>query len=99
MVVVQTLLDTCHKFADDDGFAFLHGCKIEGNILCCDSVFLRVRGIVKLLRAIEERFGRNTTYIEARTTERILLKKNHVFTCLGGLLRCGITRRTATYYG
>ena len=95
MLIIQPLLDTRNEFSNHDGLAFLHGCKIEGDILCCNSVFLRVGRIKILLRAVEQRFGRNTSHIQTRASERILLKEHHIFACLRGFFSSCITRRAA----
>ena len=81
MFIIQPLLDSRNKFANDDGLAFLHGAKIERYILCRHTIFLRVRSIKILLRTVEQRFGRNTSHIQTRAAKRILLKEHHIFAC------------------
>ena len=98
MFVIEALLDTGNEFAHDDGLAFLHGRKIEGDVLCRDTVFLRVRSIIVLLGTVQQGFGWDTTYIEARTAYGVLLKEHDVFTGFRSLLCSSITRRSAAYY-
>ena len=95
MFVIQPLLDTRNEFTYNDGLAFLHGAKIKRHVLCRYTVFLRVGGIKILLRAVEKRFGRNTSHIETRASERGLLKEHHIFACLRGFFSSCIARRAA----
>ena len=95
--VIQTLLDARYQFAHHNGLALLHGSKIERYVLCRYTVFLCVRRIIILLRAIQERFGRNTAYIQTRTSYSVLLEEHHIFTGFRGLLCCCIARRTSAY--
>ena len=81
MFIIQPLLDTRNEFADDDGLAFLHGAKIKRHLGCRHTIFLRVGRIKILLRAVEQRFGRNTSHIQTRAAKRILLKEHHIFAC------------------
>ena len=99
MFVVQALLDTCHQFAHDDGLAFLHGCEIKHDILRRHTIFGCVSRVIVLLRTIEERFGRNTTYVEARTAYGVLLKQHDIFACFRGFFGGSVTGRAATDYG
>ena len=99
MLVIEALLDTGYEFAHDDGLTLLHGAKIKGHVLSRHTVFLRVRSIVILFGAVQERFGRNTTYVEAGTAYSVLLKEHYIFTGFGSLLCGGIARRAATYNG
>ena len=99
MFVIKTLLDAGDQFADHDGFAFLHGGEVKGDVLCCHTVFLRVRRVIVLFGALQERLGRDTTYIEARTAYGILLKEDDVFTGFTCFLGCRVSGRTAAYDG
>ena len=99
MLVIEAGFDTGYEFAHDDGLAFLHSRKIKRHLGSRHTVFLRVRGIVILLSAVQKRFGRNTSYIETGTAYSVLLKEHYIFTGFGSLLCGGIARRSATYNG
>ena len=99
MFVIKTLLDAGDKFANHDRLAFLHGCKIEGHVLCGYPVFLRVRSVIILFGAVEQGLSRDTTYIEARTAEGGLLKEHYIFACFGSFFSSRVARRAAANDG
>ena len=63
--VIEALFDAGYEFANDDGLAFLHCSKIEGHVFSRYTIFLCVRSVIVLFGTVQERFGRNTTYVQA----------------------------------
>ena len=96
MFIIEPLFDTGNEFTDDDRFAFLHRRKIVLHVLCRHSVFLRMRRVIVLFGAIQKRLGRNTTHIQAGSSNRILLKKHYIFTGFGGFFCRCISGRTSS---
>ena len=98
MLVIEALLDAGYEFADNDGLAFLHGGKIEGDVGRGHAVLGSVGGVVVLLGSVQKRFSRNTTDIEAGTADGVLLKENDIFAGFGGFFGSCVSGRAASYY-
>ena len=97
MLVVQALTNTCHQLAHNDSLALLHGGEVVGHTAGSHAVFLRVRGVVILLGAVQERFGRYATYVQACAAESSLLKQDHILAGFGCEFGCRVSGRTAAY--
>ena len=97
MLVVHALTNACNQLAHDDGLAFLHGCEIKGYAAGSNTVLLRVRSVIILLGAVQERFGRDTTYIEACAAKGSLLKQDNILAGFGCEFGCRVSGRTAAY--
>ena len=99
MLVIEPLFDSGYEFANDDGLAFLHSRKVKGDVLCRHTVFIRVRSVIVLLGAVQQRFGRNASDVQARTAYGVLLKEDDVFTGFTCFLGCRVSGRAAAYDG
>ena len=64
-----------HQFLYDLVLAGHYFGEIGGGSFHIDSVFISMQSIIVHLRAVEQRFCRNTTFVEAHTAKRVLFEK------------------------
>ena len=83
------------QFADHFVLAVHDLAVVVGRIRCEYAVFVAVLRIVVYLRAVKQRFGRNTPLVEADTAQLALLEQHDVQPFRSGTFRSHVSARAA----